>query len=462
MIERVSSMKKNDIVNIDITGYTHEGMGVGRVDGFVLFVPQAAVGDRLSCRVVKVLASHGYARIEEALTPSPDRVLPACPVYERCGGCCYRHISYESELLAKQQQVASALRKGLGREIPCAPCVPSPDVCHYRNKALIPFGPKGYGFYRPHSHDIIPTENCPIQSEAAGTAAKVLWEHMQKFAVPAYDEASHEGLVRGLFVRTARVTGQIMAVVIINGSQIPLQNELTAALRAALPGLVSLQVCINRQRTNVLLDGRMKVMWGEPYIEDVLSGNRYRISPRSFYQINSAQCEQLYAAAGLLAGLTGQERVLDLYCGIGTIGLTLAHKSLEVVGVEVVEDAVKDARDAAAANGIENARFISADAAEAARQLAEEGFIPDVVFLDPPRKGCDEALLKTVAGMSPQKVVYVSCNPATLARDAALLEGLGYTLTGEALPFDMFPRTAHVETCVLLSHKNPQTSPPSL
>lgn len=444
-------MKKNDIVNIDITGYTHEGLGVGRVDGFVLFVPLAAVGDRLSCRVVKVLSSHGYARIEAILSPSPDRVLPGCPVYERCGGCCYRHISYESELLAKQQQVASSLRKGLGREVPCAPCVPSPDTLHYRNKALIPFGPKGYGFYRPHSHDIVQADDCPIQSEAAGTAAKVLWEHMQKFGIPAYDESSHGGLVRGLFVRTARATGQVMVVVIVSGSQIPQQIELTAALRAALPGLASLQVCVNRQRTNVLLEGRFKVLWGDPYIEDVLSGNRYRISPRSFYQINSAQCERLYAAAGELAGLTGNERILDLYCGIGTIGLTMAPKALEVVGVEVVEDAVKDAREAAAANGIENARFIAADAAQAARQLAVEGFTPDVVFLDPPRKGCDEALLKTVAGMSPKKVVYVSCNPATLARDAALLEGLGYALTGRALSFDMFPRTAHVETVVLMS-----------
>jgi 23S rRNA (uracil1939-C5)-methyltransferase len=274
---------------------------------------------------------------------------------------------------------------------------------------------------------------------------------MQKFGISAYDEGSHTGLVRGLFVRTARVTGQVMAVVIINGSQIPQQFELTAALQAALPGLASLQVCINRQRTNVLLEGRFKVLWGDPYIEDVLSGNRYRISPRSFYQINSAQCERLYAAAGELAGLTGRERILDLYCGIGTIGLTLARKALQVVGVEVVEDAVKDAREAAAVNGIKNARFIAADAAQAARQLAEEGFCPDVVFLDPPRKGCDEALLQTVAGMFPSKVVYVSCNPATLARDAALLEGLGYTLTGDALPFDMFPRTAHVECVVLMS-----------
>ncbi|MPM12746.1 23S rRNA (uracil-C(5))-methyltransferase RlmCD [bioreactor metagenome] len=347
--------------------------------------------------------------------------------------------------------MASALRKGLGREVPCAPCVPSPDILHYRNKALIPFGPKGYGFYRPHSHDIVPTENCPIQSEAAGTAAKVLWAHMQKFGMKAYDEESHTGLVRGLFVRTARVTGQVMAVVIINGSEIPQQNDLTAALQGGLPNLASLQICINRQQTNVLLEGQLKVVWGAPYIEDVLSGNRYRISPRSFYQINSAQCEQLYAAAGELAGLTGHERILDLYCGIGTIGLTLARKALEVVGVEVVEDAVKDAREAAAANSIENARFIAADASEAARQLSEEGFTPDVVFLDPPRKGCDEALLETVAGMSPKKVVYVSCNPATLARDAGILENMGYRLTGEALPFDMFPRTAHVETCVLLS-----------
>ncbi len=260
-------MQKNDIVDIDITGYTHEGLGVGRVDGFVLFVPQAAAGDRLSCRVIKLLASHGYAKAIEVLIPSSDRIKPDCAVFERCGGCSYRHIFYEAELTAKRLQVAAALRKALGREIPCAPCVPSPDILRYRNKALIPFGPTGFGFYRPHSHDIVPTPDCPIQSEAAGIAAGVLRDHMRGFGISAYDEGTRKGLVRGLFVRTARATGQVMVVIIINGGEIPRQGELTAALREALPGLASLQICVNRQRTNVLLDGRMKVLWVSPILK---------------------------------------------------------------------------------------------------------------------------------------------------------------------------------------------------
>ena len=444
-------MRKNDIVEIDITSYTHEGLGVGRVDGYVLFVPQAACGDRLKCLVVKTLSSHGYAKILEILTPSPDRKAPDCKVFEHCGGCCFRHISYEAELEAKRIFAASELRKGLGRDVPCKPCVPSPYVLQYRNKALIPFGQAGYGFYKPRSHDIVLCEHCPIQSKEASFAASVLQSHIRKFGISAYDELSHTGLVRGIFVRTARATGQVMVVVIINGNKIPHCEELTVSLKAGLQGLASVQICKNKKRTNVPLDGEFEVLYGSRYIEDVLAKNRYRISAQSFYQINSAQCEALYEAAMQLAGLSGEERVLDLYCGIGTIGLTLAKNALEVVGVEIVPDAIEDAQYAVDINGIKNATFITADAASAAKQLAAAGFAADVVILDPPRKGCEAQLLGTVAEMSPEKIVYISCNPPTLARDARLLEEFGYKITGSAAPFDMFAGTSHVETVVLLS-----------
>ncbi len=445
-------LKKNDLVTLHITGTTHEGLGVGRSDGYVLFVPFTAEGDLAQVRVVKALTHYGYGRLERLLSPSPDRIEVACPVFGLCGGCTYWHISYEAECRIKEQQVRTALQKELGEEPQLLPIVPAPSQTRYRNKVQLPVGLSGgsavTGFYRGRSHQIIPCSGCLLQPEAADRAARLLCDHIDRFHLSVYDERLHKGLVRSLFVRVGAATGQVMVVIVINGQILPHADELIAALRSELPGLVSVQLCINQKQTNVVLGDRYLTLWGADWLEDRLLGNRYRISAASFYQVNHDQCEALYLEAARLAALTGKERVLDLYCGIGTIGLSMAAQCRELVGVEVVPSAVQDAAVCAREAGFENARFLCADAAQAAAQLAAEGFSPDVVILDPPRKGCDASLLETVAGMDPDRIVYISCNCATLARDARLLRDLGYSLR-EARPFDLFPRTSHCETAAL-------------
>ena len=447
--------RKNDILTLSITGLTHEGAGVARVDQYVLFIPGALPGDTCRVRVVKTNKSYGYGRLEQLVSASPDRVAPACPAFDRrCGGCLLQHLHYEAECAAKESQVKEALSRALGREIPLEPLRPAPATTRWRNKVLLPVGSQDgravFGFFRGRSHEIVAVDDCPAQPEEATAAARVLAAHIDSHRVSLYDETAHKGLVRGLFVRKGEATGQVMVAVIVNGQSLPHADRFAEALRAAVPGLASLQLCRNRERTNVPLTGELITLWGADHIEDRLLGRTFEISARSFYQVNHAQCEALYRGAADFAALTGDERLLDLYCGIGTIGLTMADRCRELVGVEVVPQAVEDARRCAAKNGVQNARFLCADAADAARQLAEEGFTPDVVILDPPRKGCGPALLATVATMAPDRIVYISCNPATLARDAADLEAAGYRLT-RARPYDLFPRTGHVETLTLFS-----------
>ncbi|NLT58544.1 MAG: 23S rRNA (uracil(1939)-C(5))-methyltransferase RlmD [Clostridiales bacterium] len=450
-------MRKNDLLTLPITGYTHDGAGVGRTkEGYVLFVPRTAAGDLAQVRVVKVGRSFGYGRLEALIDPSPDRLPPPpdCPAFPRCGGCAYRHINYTAELAAKRRQVEAALAKALPDPPPVADVVPSPEIDRYRNKIALPVGLQGghavTGYYRLHSHDIVPCEDCLLQPREVSAAAQALCAHIDRHGISVYDERTHSGLVRSLFVRAGQGAGQYMAAVVVNGQTLPAAQGLTEALRAALPGLVSLQLNHHTARTNLLLGARSTLLFGQDKVEDLLLGIRHRISLHSFYQINRLQCEALYRCAIRLAGLTGAERVLDLYCGIGTIGLSMAPHCAEVLGVELLPQAVLDAAEGARQNGLHNARFLCADAAQAARQLADEGFAPDVVVLDPPRKGCDRALLQTVAGMAPGRIVYISCNPATLARDLAVLLELGYR-AGEAQPFDLFPRTAHVECVTLMS-----------
>ena len=447
--------EKNDLLTLSITGTTHEGVGIGRTpQGYVLFVPRTAPGDVCEVRVVKTLKSYGYGRLERLLTPSADRCEPACPAFGLCGGCAYLHLTYEAECRIKEQQVRAALQKELGELPPVLPIVPSAKTTRYRNKVQLPVGvSKGRavtGFYRGRSHQVVPCDDCLLQPEEAAIAARLLCRHIDLHRIPIYDEGAHRGLVRTLFVRVGAASGQVMVVVVINGKFLPRADELVASLREMLPGLVSVQLCHNTKRTNVVLGDSFTTLWGKPYLEDALLGTTYAISAPSFYQINHDQCEALYLEAAKFASLTGSERLLDLYCGIGTIGLSMARQCKELVGVEVVEQAVLDAAACAKAAGLDNARFLCADAADAAAQLSKEGFSPDVVILDPPRQGCEPSLLHTVADMSPSRIVYVSCNPATLARDARLLRDLGYALT-QARPFDLFPRTAHVETVALLS-----------
>ena len=450
--------EKNQCCTLSITGLSHDGAGVGRTEqGYVLFVPHTAPGDLCEVRVVKALKHYGYGRLERLLSPSPDRCEPACPVFGRCGGCVYQHITYEAECRTKQQQVEMALQKELSGPQPVAPIVPSPAVLRYRNKVQLPVGLQdGHavtGFFRSRSHQVIPCEDCLLQPREAFVAARLLCSHIDAFGIPVYDERTHRGLVRTLFVRVGAVTGQVMVVVVINGQLLPHAQELVSSLREHLPGLASVQLCHNTRQTNVILGDSYTTLWGAPTIEDSILGVPFSISAASFYQVNHAQCEALYRTAAQLAELDGTQKLLDLYCGIGSIGLSMAHLCSELVGVEVVPQAVADADACAKAAGIDNARFLCADAAQAAAALAAEGFRPDVVIVDPPRKGCEPSLLQTIADMAPFRVVYVSCNPATLARDLRILRTLGYELV-QARPFDFFPRTAHVETVVLLSKLN--------
>ena len=458
--EETMPLQKNQIVRLSITGMTAEGNGVGRVpvpeDGqreMAVFVPFTAIGDEIDCRIVKVARSHAFGRVEALVFPSPDR-LPSgedsgCPVFGKCGGCAFRHVRYEAELQYKWQRVADAVKRIGGLDITPQPILGAEQPDGYRNKAQYPVAPGEnrplIGFFAPRSHRIVEEHHCRLQPPVFGTAVDIIARWAQAAGASGYDEQTGSGLLRHIYIRQAEATGEVMVCLVCTSGKIPSPGRLVDALREGVPGLASVMVNINRERTNVILGKNEFVLWGDPYITDVLCGLRFRLSPQSFYQVNRRQAERLYGLAAEEAALTGTETLLDLYCGTGTIGLSMASRAGRIIGVEAVAPAVEDARRNAQANGIANARFLCADAAEAAAQLREEGISPDVVILDPPRKGCDAALIETVAAMSPGRIVYVSCDPATLARDLARFGEEGYR-TRRVTPVDMFPRTPHVET----------------
>ena len=456
------ALQKNQLIQLTITGVTGEGSGVARyvgedypAPGFVVFIPGTAVGDTIHCRIVKVQKNHAFGKIEELLTPSPDRVADAgCPAYGRCGGCNWRHVSYEVECRYKQEWVQDTLRRVGGVTAPVLPLLGGDHPDRYRNKAQFPVapGPDGrsvIGFYAPRSHRIIPCKDCRLQPAGYAAVLDAVEAWMVANGVPSYDETAHSGLVRHIYIRQAAVTGEMMVCIVCTKRQLPAEEDLVARLVEAAPQMVSLSVNINPEQTNVILGKRTVTLWGADSIVDRLCGLHFRLSPHSFYQVNHAQTEKLYRLAAQAAALTGKETLLDLYCGTGTIGLSMAHTAGAVIGVEVVEPAVRDAKKNAAANRIRNARFLCADAAQAAAQLAKEGTQVDVVVLDPPRKGCAPDLIDTVAGMAPERVVYVSCDPATLARDLKLFAARGYR-TQWVQPVDLFPRTAHCENVASL------------
>ena len=456
------ALQKNQLIELTVTGVTGEGSGVARyvgedypAPGFVVFIPGTAVGDRLVCRIVKVQKNHAFGKVEELLTASPDRVEDAgCPAYGRCGGCNWRHVSYEAECRYKQDWVQDTLHRVGGITAPILPLMGGDSPDRYRNKAQFPVapGPDGrpvIGFYAPRSHRIIPCKDCRLQPAGYAAVLDAVEAWMVDHAVPAYDEMTHSGLVRHVYIRQAAVTGEMMVCIVCTKRPLPAEEDLVRRLVEAAPQMVSLSVNVNPEQTNVILGKRTVTLWGTDSIVDRLCGLHFRLSPHSFYQVNHAQTEKLYRLAAQAAALTGKETLLDLYCGTGTIGLSMAHTAGAVIGVEVVESAVRDAKKNAAANRIRNARFICADAARAAAQLAKEGTAVDVVVLDPPRKGCSPDLIDTVAGMAPERVVYVSCDPATLARDLKLFAEKGYE-TLWVQPVDLFPRTAHCENVASL------------
>ena len=449
-------LQKNQIIPLTITGMTAEGNGVGHAeDGMAVFVPFTAVGDTLSCRVLKVQSRCAFGKIEELLTRSEHRVDAVdCPVFGKCGGCAFRHVTYEAECAYKWQRVADALKRIGGLDITPMPLVACDHPDHYRNKGQYPVVAGEHrpliGLYAARSHRVVEQRNCLLQPNAFTAVLDTVGKWAKKVGVVPYDEATGQGLLRHIYIREGFQSGELMVCLVCTSGKIPESQLLVDMLKEATPQLASLMVNLNKRDTNVVLGEESFSLYGKPYIVDRLCGLNFRLSPLSFYQVNAPQAERLYGLAKEAAALTGEETLLDLYCGTGTIGLSMADKAKRLIGVEITPEAVEDARQNAADNGIRNARFISADAAKAAAQLEKEGVRPDVVILDPPRKGCDTALIETVVRMAPDRVVYVSCDPATLARDLKLFDTLGYQ-TQRVTPVDMFPRTHHVESVASLT-----------
>ncbi|MFR6626893.1 MAG: 23S rRNA (uracil(1939)-C(5))-methyltransferase RlmD [Flavonifractor plautii] len=449
--------REGQLCRLVIDGYASDGAGVARLDGMVVFVQGGIRGEACDVRLTHVGRSALWGRVEEVVNPSPARIFPRCLHYTKCGGCQFRHMNYAEELEAKRIRVEDALRRLGGAEIHVSAILGAEQVDRYRNKAQFPVakGPR-IGFYRPRSHDVIDVDDCLLQGEAAARLRGAVKEWMAEYSIPAYNERTFTGLVRHVYVRTNRA-GRSLCCLLVNGRGVPREAELVRALRRAEPNLAGIVLGVNEKHNNVILGDSYRTLWGEDFLSDTLCGLTFRLSVPSFYQVNPAQTEVLYGKALEFAGLTGAETVLDLYCGIGTISLVMARKAGMVWGAEVVPQAVDDAIANAQRNHIENARFLCADAGEAARYLEGEGVRPDVVCVDPPRKGLAEDVVDTIADMGPQRVVYVSCDPGTLGRDVKRFAGRGYTLK-KAVAVDMFPRTAHVETVVLLSREtNPLT-----
>ena len=449
--------KKNASLTLEITGYTAEGMGVARWEGRVVFIPGTILGERWEVQLLKVKTNVAWGRAVRLLAPSPERVELDCPLAGRCGGCQYRHMTYEEELRAKRQRVQDALTRVGGVSLELPQVLGAENPLRYRNKVQFPVAQEkrglAVGYYRARSHDVLDVDDCLLQPEAVTTLRLAFKGWMERYRVPAYDEGTCQGLIRHLYVRTNQA-GEALCCVVANGTRLPHAPELVQALRQAVPSLAGLVLNTNTKDTNVILGPNYRTIWGRDFLEERLCGMTFRLSVPSFFQINRAQTERLYTQALEFAGLTGQETVLDLYCGIGTISLALAQRAGQVIGAEIVPEAVQDAQANAARNQVDNARFLCGDAVEAAFQLAAEGVRPQVICVDPPRKGLAPEVPEILASMAPDRIVYVSCDPATLARDVKRFGELGYPAV-KARAVDLFPRTAHVETVVLLSQQKP-------
>ena len=452
----MAEVRKNTVHPLHIEGYTAEGMGVARLDGRVVFIPGTIRGEDWEVQLLKVNKGVAWGKGTRLISPSPVRQEPDCPDSGRCGGCQYRHMSYEEERAAKGQRVRDALERVGGVHLELPPVLGAESPLRYRNKVQFPVsrGKCGLsiGFYRPRSHDVVDTEDCLLQPEA-DTALRLAFKGwMEDFQIPAYDECTGRGLIRHLYIRTNRA-GEALCCVVANGKELPHTGELSGALRAAVPKLAGLVLNVNLRDTNVILGDAYRTLWGRDWLEEELCGLTFRLSVPSFFQINRDQTERLYQLALEFAGLTGEETVLDLYCGIGTISLCLARRAGHVIGAEVVPQAVEDARANALRNGVTNAEFFCGDAGEVAARLAGQGVRPQVICVDPPRKGLAPEVPAVLSSMAPDRIVYVSCDPATLARDVKRLEELGYRAV-QAQPVDLFPRTAHVETVLRMERRN--------
>ena len=455
-------LQKNQILTLRIERLSSDGSGVAHsADGEAVFVPGTAPGDEARVRIVKDCGRYAFGILDELLTPSPDRIPVDCPVAGPCGGCSLRHLDYAAELRAKQESVLDAFRRIGGLEVPVLDILPSPEVDRYRNKVQFPVGVDKngapcIGFYAGRTHRIVPCPDCKLQSGVLNEIGNALCAFFAQQGIRPYDEQSGKGLVRHIFLRRGAHSGQIMVCLVCTRAKLPHAEQLCTALREQFPAISTILLNVNAKNTNVILGGENHILYGPGYIEDTLCGVPVRLGPLSFYQVNTLAAERLYGVAAQYAQLTPDDALLDLYCGMGTIGLSMADQCRELIGVEIVPEAIESAKANAARMGeavAAKSRFFCADAGQAATQLAAEGLHPDIVMLDPPRKGCDEATLSAVVRMAPRRVVYVSCNPATAARDAAWLEKNGYHAE-KVQPVDLFPRTKHVEAVLLLTKLN--------
>ena len=443
-------MKKNDILEVSIVAQGCEGEGVAKPGGFPLFVSGALEGELCRVQVVKVTKSHGFARLLEVLTPSESRCVPPCPVYEKCGGCSLMHMNREAQLAWKRQRVLEAFAHIGGLAVDAAPTEEDGRTERYRNKIQVPVaetqGRIAAGFFAPRSHRIVPCSGCLLQSEKAGKIIEAVVSWMEEYAITPYDEETHKGQVRHIFIREGDGE-ECMVSLITRTRTLPAEDALIKSMKKE--GVTTLLQNINPKRTNVILGEETRVLFGDGGVTKTLGGLKFFVSHHSFFQVNTPMAERLYEKGLSLLGDISDKTVFDLYCGIGSISLFLARKAKKVIGVEIVPQAVEDAKKNAAANGIENARFFAGDAFEVTDKLIKEGERADIAVVDPPRKGCSPDLLETLLHMHPEKILYISCNPATLARDVKFLSENGYGCD-TVYPFDLFPNTSHVECCVLL------------
>ena len=449
-------LTKNQIYETVITDYTTEGQGVAHIEGCAVFVPNAVAGERVKVRVTLVRKTWAAGKITEILEKSPHRVNRACPVAKLCGGCTFWHMDYEEECRLKAERVKNCLNRIGGENLEEVPILAAPTCEGYRNKAQYPVawekGRAYAGFFKEGTHEVVQMDRCRILPQETDWVKAIVMDYVNKNKVSVYDEATHRGLLRHIYVRRGAVSGQILVCLVVNGDGLPKLPALIEALKA-VPGFTTLVLSVNTRKGNAVLGDKFVTLYGPGYIEDTLCGLNFRLSARSFYQVNHAQAQRLYETAIAMAGITKNDLVLDLYCGVGTITLAMASAAGKVMGVEVVPQAIEDARDNARRNGIENAEFFCADAGAAALELEQKGIRPDIITVDPPRKGLNSDAIEAVDRMNPKRLVYISCDPATLARDTALLKERGFRLE-KAIAADLFPRCSHVETVCLLSKLN--------
>ena len=450
------AVKKNDDIQLNIESMTNEGSAVGHYNGMAVFVRGGVPGDTVVAHIIKVSKKYCVATVKEITTPSPHRITPDCPVADKCGGCSFRDMTYDEELRYKINRVQDALTRIGHLDVTVDAIIGAQEINYYRNKAQYPVLIKDNqlysGFYAYKSHRIIPCNNCLLQAKDFDKCLDVFAKWVQKSGVTSFDESTGKGLLRHIYLRKAFGTGEIMACAVINGNKLPMQDYLVDEL-SQIQGVKSICLNINKDNTNVILSNNTVTIWGSDTITDILLGKKFVISPNSYYQVNHDQCEKLFSKAIEYANLTGEETVVDLYCGAGTIGLSMAEKAKQIVGIEIVVQAIENAKINAEINNITNAHFICADAFEGAKILDNQLIRPDVVILDPPRKGCQKDLFDVIEKMAPQRIVYVSCDSATLARDLEILEAKNYK-TKKVTAVDMFPRTPHIESVVQLIKKD--------